>query len=71
MTRTSLFHFVRRSLLALLPVVALIALTAAGAGASPAGQGFSRPMLVLTSYSPTSGVKPGSNFTLEFRLANS
>jgi hypothetical protein len=69
--RTSHFHFVRRSLAVLLPVVALMALTAAGAGASPARQGFSRPMLVLATYSPTDGVKPGSTFTLQFRLANS
>ena len=71
MKRTSLFHVVRRSLVALLPVVALIALTAAGAGATPARQGFSRPVVVLASYSPTGGVEPGDTFTLQFRLANS
>ena len=71
MNRASFIHFARRSLVVLLPVVVLIAATAAGAGASPAGQGFSRPMLVLASYSPTGGVKAGDTFTLEFRLANS
>lgn len=71
MNRSSPFPLVRRALIVLLPVVVLFALTAAGAGAAPAGQGFSRPMLVLASYSPTDGVRPGDSFTLKFRLANS
>jgi hypothetical protein len=37
---------------------------------TPTESGFSRPLIVLMHYRPSGTVKPGSSFTLEFRLGN-
>ena len=51
-------------------MVALVPCRRPGPAPARRRQGFSRPILVLASYSPTEGVKPGDTFTLQFRLAN-
>ncbi len=80
MNRATTNPVIRRSMAAALAVLVLAGLTLATAGASPApqatdtptlsGSGFSRPLLVLMSYSPSGSVTPGGSFTLQFKLGN-
>jgi len=66
-----------RAALALLTLAVLSLAATGAAGAAPLRQTpeptstqFQRPVLTLTSYSVNGTVKPGSKFTLNFRVAN-